>query len=624
MLGNWRETALCDLVSFSNGKSSPRRSNGFPHPVYGSNGVIGYSEETNAEPNTIVVGRVGSYCGSLHYSTRICWVTDNAIRANAIDANDPRFLYYLLQTLRLNNWRAGSGQPLLNQSILSSIHVAVPDPPEQRAIAHILGTLDDKIELNRRMNETLEAMAMALFKSWFVDFDPVRAKMALKRHKSITPPPHTHHSPLEGESEKQGPQPAGDPVGGRQSKGPSPPLSRYWAIKRLYSTLSHQRAKALRQSQTNAEGLLWHYLRKKQLDGHKFRRQQPIGRYIVDFACMTKKLVVELDGGQHSTQKAYDEHRDQILRDRGFRVMRFWNSMVFENYYGVLESILAALQEDPLEGSECAPPHHSPLAGESGRQGPQPAGEPAGGRQRTPPPGGSDWTVERAKAYLDQMPPEIAALFPDRLVDSELGEIPEGWVVKTLGDVVELNPRESMKKGTVAPYLSMAALPTFGSTTAQAVQRKFNSGTRFRNGDTLFARITPCLENGKTAFIQSLSENTLGWGSTEFIVLRAIPPVPPEFTYLLARDSAFREHSIQSMTGTSGRQRVQVKALASYSLPFPKPEIWKIFGYLVNPIFSAIMLICKESRNLAEQRNTLLPKLISGEIRVESGEMRVE
>ena len=177
MLDNWRETTLGDLLSFSNGKSSPRRSNGFSHPVYGSNGVIGYSEDTNAEPNTIVVGRVGSYCGSLHYSTRICWVTDNAIRANAIDANDSRFLYYLLQTLRLNNWRAGSGQPLLNQSILSSIPVWVPDPSEQRAIAHILGTLDDKIELNRRMNETLEAMARALFKSWFVDFDPVHAKI---------------------------------------------------------------------------------------------------------------------------------------------------------------------------------------------------------------------------------------------------------------------------------------------------------------------------------------------------------------------------------------------------------------------------------------------------------------
>ena len=147
-----------------------------PYPVYGSNGVIGHAAETNADASSIVIGRVGSYCGSLQFSKQRCWVTDNAIRATALDDNDSRFLFYLLTTLSLNNWRAGSGQPLLNQVILSRIPAVAPLPNEQRAIAHILGTLDDKIELNRRMNETLETMARALFKSWFVDFDPVRAK----------------------------------------------------------------------------------------------------------------------------------------------------------------------------------------------------------------------------------------------------------------------------------------------------------------------------------------------------------------------------------------------------------------------------------------------------------------
>ena len=177
MAGEWTEQLLGGLLSFSNGKSSPERSDRLPHPVYGSNGIIGFSDETNSDPNTIVVGRVGSYCGSLHYSDRTCWVTDNAIRATARDENDTRFLLYLLQTLQLNNWRAGSGQPLLNQTILSSIPVTVPPPPEQSAIAHVLGTLDDMIELNRRMNETLEAMARALFKDWFVDFGPTRTKI---------------------------------------------------------------------------------------------------------------------------------------------------------------------------------------------------------------------------------------------------------------------------------------------------------------------------------------------------------------------------------------------------------------------------------------------------------------
>jgi len=176
MAGEWRKTTLDGLLSFSNGRSSPERSDELPFPVYGSNGIIGRAAETNASNETIIIGRVGSYCGSLYFSKEPCWVTDNAIRAEAIGGNSPRFLFYLLSSLDLNHWRAGSGQPLLNQQILSGIHVEAPEPNEQRAIAHILGTLDDKIELNRRMNQTLEAMARALFKSWFVNFDPVRAK----------------------------------------------------------------------------------------------------------------------------------------------------------------------------------------------------------------------------------------------------------------------------------------------------------------------------------------------------------------------------------------------------------------------------------------------------------------
>ena len=173
----WREVALSDILSFSNGSASPMRSDESPIPVYGSNGVIGHSDETNSGGNVVVIGRVGSYCGSLHFSESPCWVTDNAIRASPVGETDARFTYYLLHTLNLNEWRTGSGQPLLNQAILSSIPAIVPPLSEQQSIARVLATLDDKIELNRRMNETLEAMARALFKSWFVDFEPVRAKM---------------------------------------------------------------------------------------------------------------------------------------------------------------------------------------------------------------------------------------------------------------------------------------------------------------------------------------------------------------------------------------------------------------------------------------------------------------
>jgi len=174
MSSEWLTGTLGEYIELSNGKTRPK--DGGRTSVYGSNGIIGSCQESNSPKETIVIGRVGTYCGSLHFSKEECWVTDNAIKAVAKKGGNSRYFYDLLKTCDLGRLRAGSGQPLLNQTILSSIEVEIPTLQEQKAIAHILGTLDVKIELNRKTNETLEAMAKALFKSWFVDFDPVRAK----------------------------------------------------------------------------------------------------------------------------------------------------------------------------------------------------------------------------------------------------------------------------------------------------------------------------------------------------------------------------------------------------------------------------------------------------------------
>ena len=177
MSSELRVARLEEVLSFANGRTSPEREDAAPFPVFGSNGLIGQASESNSPPNTIVIGRVGSYCGSVHFSREACWVTDNAIRATAKGENDPSFLHYLLKQLNLNNWRSGSGQPLINQTTLNAIETQIPCPREQRAISGIVGALDDRITLLRETNATLETIAQALFKSWFVDFDPVRAKM---------------------------------------------------------------------------------------------------------------------------------------------------------------------------------------------------------------------------------------------------------------------------------------------------------------------------------------------------------------------------------------------------------------------------------------------------------------
>lgn len=144
---------------------------------------------------------------------------------------------------------------------------------------------------------------------------------------------------------------------------------------------------------------------------------------------------------------------------------------------------------------------------------------------------------------------------------------------------------------------------------------------RFRNDDTLLARITPCLENGKTAFVQNLPKNEVGWGSTEFIVLRPRPPLPKPVAYLLARDPAFRAHAIRSMTGTSGRQRASNDAISAYPLVKPDgDELWNHLHYMITSMFERIAANSEESKTLSSIRDFLLPKLMSGEVKVHEAE----
>jgi type I restriction enzyme S subunit len=338
------------------------------------------------------------------------WLNQHVFKVTPREGIDATFFFYLLRYLKPNfigiaRNKQTTGLGHVTKRDLETIVVAVPDSAEQRAIAHILGTLDDKIELNRKMAATLEAMARALFRAWFVDFEPVRAKQ---------------------------------------------------------------------------EG-----------------------------------------------------------RDPG-------------------------------------------------------------------------------------LPPHIADLFPDRLVETDKGEIPKGWAVAALPELIEVNPTRSLRKGDMAPYLDMANMPTRGHAPDEVVERPFSSGMRFINGDTLVARITPCLENGKTAFVDFLQEGQVGWGSTEYIVLRPKPPLPPEFAYCLARSPAFREFAIQSMTGTSGRQRVQADSLSHLALPRAPTSVAEVFGRVVTPLFARSSAAVHEARTLAALRDALLPKLISGELRVKDAEKFLE
>lgn len=163
-----------EYLSFRNGQAIPEYAvSGYP--IYGSNGFLGYCRQGNAKKNSVVIGRVGAYCGSLVFLTDESWVTDNAIIAEPRNGTDGRYLFYLLSTLSLREFAGGSAQPLLNQTTLSLVPCQeLPPLRIQQRVANILGAFDDKIELNRKMNKTLEQMAQVLYKNWFVDFGPFK------------------------------------------------------------------------------------------------------------------------------------------------------------------------------------------------------------------------------------------------------------------------------------------------------------------------------------------------------------------------------------------------------------------------------------------------------------------
>ncbi len=399
----WLERTWGDLATLEYGKSlrGYREGTGTCR-VFGTNGPIGWHTDALADGPGVVIGRKGAYRG-VHYSPEPFFVIDTAfyLKPKTDDDFEMRWAYYELLSQDINGLDSGSAIPSTSRDSFYSMPVQLPPPRDQRAIAHILGTLDDKIELNRRMNETLEAMVRALFKSWFIDFDPVRAK-------------------IEG----------------------------------------------------------W---------------------------------------------------------DTG-------------------------------------------------------------------------------------LPQDIAALFPDRLADSEIGEIPEGWAVAGLAELIEINPRRVLRRGEVAPYLPMATMPTRGHVPTSVDRRPFGSGMRFANGDTLVARITPCLENGKTAYVDFLRQGEVGWGSTEYIVLKPKPPLPDQFAYCLARSAAFREFAIRNMSGTSGRQRVSAAAVSGLLTVSPPVRLVAVLGEVIEPLFKRASRAARESRLLSALRDTLLPKLISGEIRVPDAE----
>lgn len=198
-----------------------------------------------------------------------------------------------------------------------------------------------------------------------------------------------------------------------------------------------------------------------------------------------------------------------------------------------------------------------------------------------------------------------------RIVDG----VPEGWEKVPTADAIEVNPKTPLSDADEHWWVEMADLPINSMVIQNATKRDGRSGSKFCNGDTLFARITPCLENGKTGFVNFMEVGEVGRGSTEFIVLRS-KRLTPEFVYCMARTYEFRENAIKSMVGASGRQRVKESCFEKFFVLVPPQLLLTLFKESCEPLFQQIKVIYSQNQKLKAARDLLLPRLMSGEIAV--------
>ena len=217
--------------------------------------------------------------------------------------------------------------------------------------------------------------------------------------------------------------------------------------------------------------------------------------------------------------------------------------------------------------------------------------------------------LHRQNKTLEQM---AETLFRQWFVE----EAQEDWEAGVLFDIADINPKYPLKKGATATYLEMKNVNTRTFNPEGWYKRDFTSGMRFKNGDTALARITPCLENGKTAFITFLENDETGWGSTEYIIIRMKEQFHPFVSYVIAKDKDFRDYAISTMSGSSGRQRASADMLKEYDIKIPPEIVIKEINSQFSQFLPKLKNNAKQIKILESLRDTLLPKLMSGEVRV--------
>ena len=182
---------LKEIIEFKNGKKKPSSKGSIP--IYGGNGILGYTDQNNQNGESLIIGRVGAYCGCVYSHYGKCWISDNAIVGKVNDGNDFYYCYYLLKRLNLNSRHVGSGQPLMTQEILNNIEINICDYETQRKIGKILKNIDDKIRINNKINNNLSDQIRSIYKEIFIQYDDYKRLDEISNVTIGKTPPRSEH-----------------------------------------------------------------------------------------------------------------------------------------------------------------------------------------------------------------------------------------------------------------------------------------------------------------------------------------------------------------------------------------------------------------------------------------------
>ncbi|MCW5548515.1 MAG: restriction endonuclease subunit S [Opitutaceae bacterium] len=231
-------------------------------------------------------------------------------------------------------------------------------------------------------------------------------------------------------------------------------------------------------------------------------------------------------------------------------------------------------------------------------------------------------TNRRRIALLERMAEElyrewfVRLRFPGHAQTKITKGLPTGWEIRPFSSVVTIDPVERIDKEEERPFVAMDNLSESSMYFRPSDRRKGNVGPKFRNGDVLFPRITPSVENGKRGLVLTLAEGEIAQGSTELIVMRE-KVITSEHIYFLSCSEGFRTNAELSMTGASGRQRVQDQCFDNFLVKVPPEPLRQRFTEVVRPMVGQIRLLSQQSEQLQRTRDLLLPRLISGKLSVE-------